>query len=170
MFGGRPKHSPNATWTREDSRSYIVVVYILSCAPGLVIVCLKRVIWRIPLAELKLVILSHSEVRRLILGPFINMITVPNDATCSLCFRIHQLMKDEQQQENFVVSSKPSICTLHECLSNYGTYIVEYYSAIKRNTFESVWMRWMNLERMVQSRVSQKEKNKYHVLTRMYGI
>ena len=39
-------------------------------------------------------------------------------------------------------------------------YIMEYYSAMKRNTFESVLMKWMNLEPIVQSEVSQKEKNK----------
>ena len=38
---------------------------------------------------------------------------------------------------------------------------MEYYSAIKRNTFESVLMRWMNLEPIIQSEVSQKEKHKY---------
>ena len=48
-------------------------------------------------------------------------------------------------------------------------YTIEYYSAIKRNTFESVPMRWMNLEPMVQSEVSQKEKDQY-ILTHMYGI
>ena len=41
-------------------------------------------------------------------------------------------------------------------------YTMEYYSAIKRNTFESVLMRWMNLEPIIQSEVSQKEKDKYH--------
>ena len=40
-------------------------------------------------------------------------------------------------------------------------YTMEYYSAIKRNSFESVPMRWMNLESIIQSEVSQKEKNKY---------
>ena len=45
---------------------------------------------------------------------------------------------------------------------------MEYYSTIKRNTFESVLMRWMNLEPIVQSEVSQKEKNKHHVLMRIY--
>ena len=44
-------------------------------------------------------------------------------------------------------------------------YTIEYYSAIKRNTFESVLMRWMNLEPIVQSEVSQKEKDKYSILT-----
>ena len=40
-------------------------------------------------------------------------------------------------------------------------YPVEYYLAIKRNAFESVLMRWMNLEPITQSEVSQKEKEKY---------
>ena len=43
-------------------------------------------------------------------------------------------------------------------------YTMEYYSAIKRNTFESVLMRWMNLEFIMQSKVSQKEKDKYCIL------
>ena len=37
-------------------------------------------------------------------------------------------------------------------------YIMEYYSAIKSNAFESVLMRWMNLESIIQSEVSQKER------------
>ena len=49
-------------------------------------------------------------------------------------------------------------------------YTVEYYSAIKRNAFESVLMRWMNLEPIIQSEVNQKEKDKYRVLTHIYGI
>ena len=49
-------------------------------------------------------------------------------------------------------------------------HTMEYYSAIKRNTFESVLMRWMNLEPIIQSEVSQKEKEKYHILTHIYGI
>ena len=47
---------------------------------------------------------------------------------------------------------------------------MEYYSAIKRNAFESVLMRWMSLEPIIQSEVSQKEKDKYHNLTHMYRI
>ena len=49
-------------------------------------------------------------------------------------------------------------------------YTMEYYSAIKRNAFESVLMRWMNLEPNKQSEGSQKEKNKYHILMSIYGI
>ena len=50
------------------------------------------------------------------------------------------------------------------------TYTVEYYSVIKRNTFESVLMRRMNLEPIIQSEVSYKEKNKHHILMHIYGI
>ena len=45
---------------------------------------------------------------------------------------------------------------------------MEYYSAIKRNTFEPVLMRWMKLELIIQSEVSQKEKDKYHILMHIY--
>ena len=44
-------------------------------------------------------------------------------------------------------------------------YTKEYYSAIKKNAFESVLMRWMKLEPIVQSEVSQKEKHQYSILT-----
>ena len=47
---------------------------------------------------------------------------------------------------------------------------MEYYTAIKRNVFESVLTRWMNLEPIIQNEVSQKEQDKYHVLTHTYGI
>ena len=47
-------------------------------------------------------------------------------------------------------------------------YTMEYYSAIRRNTFESVLMRCMKLEPIIQSEVSQKEKYKYHTLTHIY--
>ena len=49
-------------------------------------------------------------------------------------------------------------------------HTLEYYSAIKRNTFESDLMRWMNLESSIQSEVSQKEKDKYSILMHIYGI
>ena len=40
---------------------------------------------------------------------------------------------------------------------------MEYYSAIKKNAFESVLMRWMKLEPITQSEVSQKEKHQYSI-------
>ena len=45
---------------------------------------------------------------------------------------------------------------------------MEYYSAIKKNTFESVLMRWMKLEPIIQSEVSQKDKDYYSILTHIY--
>ena len=47
---------------------------------------------------------------------------------------------------------------------------MEYDSAIRRNTFEFVLMRWMKLEPIIQSEVSQQEKHKYCILTHIYGI
>ena len=49
-------------------------------------------------------------------------------------------------------------------------HTTEYYSAIKKNTFESVLMRWMKLEPIIQSEVSQKEKQQYSILMHIYGI
>ena len=49
-------------------------------------------------------------------------------------------------------------------------YSMEYYSAIKRNTFDSVLMRWMNLEPITLSEISQKEKDKYHILMHIYAL
>ena len=49
-------------------------------------------------------------------------------------------------------------------------YTMEYYSAIKKNTFESVLMRWMKLEPITQSEVSQEEKHQYSILTHIYRI
>ena len=81
----------------------------------------------------------------------------------------------------------PKVCSTHLCLfccltyrviitiflnSIYMWYIytMEYYSAIKKNTFESVLMRWMKLEPIIQSEVSQKEKHQCSILTHIYGI
>ena len=54
----------------------------------------------------------------------------------------------------------------------FPSYIntMEYYSAIKKNSFESVLMRWMKLEPIIQSEVSQKDKEPYSILTHIYGI
>ena len=49
-------------------------------------------------------------------------------------------------------------------------YTMEYYSAVKKNSFESVLMRWMKLEPIIQSEVSQKDKEHDSILTHMYGI
>ena len=49
-------------------------------------------------------------------------------------------------------------------------YTVEYYLAIKRNEIELFVVKWMDLEFVIQSKVSQKVKNKYHMLTHIHGI
>ena len=59
---------------------------------------------------------------------------------------------------------------LNRHFSKEDIYTMEYYSAIKKNTFESVLMRWMKLEPIIQSEVSQKEKHQYSILTHIYGI
>ena len=49
-------------------------------------------------------------------------------------------------------------------------YTMECYSAIKKNAFDFILMRWMKLEPITQSEASQKEKDKYCILTHIYGI
>ena len=49
-------------------------------------------------------------------------------------------------------------------------HTMEYCSAIKKNAFESDLMRWMKLEPIIQSKVSQKEKHQYSIFTHIYGI
>ena len=66
---------------------------------------------------------------------------------------------------------KPLSCpSTNEWMKKLYIYTMEYYSAIKRDTFESVLMRWINLEPIIQSEVGQKEKDKYCFLTHMYRI
>ena len=65
---------------------------------------------------------------------------------------------------------QPRFPSTDEWIKLWYIYTMEYYSAIKRNIFESVLMRWMNLEPIMLSEVSQKEKDKYHILMYIYKI
>ena len=66
---------------------------------------------------------------------------------------------------------QPRCPSANEWIGNlWYIYTREYYSLIKKNTFESVLMRWMKLEPIIQSEVSQKEKYQYSILTHIYGI
>ena len=67
-------------------------------------------------------------------------------------------------------ADKESACTDEWIRKLQYIYTMEYYSAIKKNTFESVLMRWVKLESIIQSEVSQKKKYQYSVLTHIYGI
>ena len=64
---------------------------------------------------------------------------------------------------------QPRCPSTDEWIKLWYIYTMEYYSAIKRNAFESGLMRWMNLKHIIQSEVSQKEKDKY-ILIHIYGI
>ena len=65
---------------------------------------------------------------------------------------------------------QPRCPSTDEWITLWYIYTMEYYSAIKRNTLKSVLMRWMNLETIIQSEVSQKEKDKYHIVMHIYEI
>ena len=81
------------------------------------------------------------------------------------------------QKETFYLNIKEKIWKQPRCPPSdewirelWYIYTMEYYSAIKNNAFESVLMRWMKLEPITQSEVSQKEKHQYSILTHIYRI
>ena len=66
---------------------------------------------------------------------------------------------------------QPKCPSTDECIKKvWHIYTMEYYTAINRNETELFVVRWMDLESVIQSKVSQKEKNKYSMLTHIYGI
>ena len=66
---------------------------------------------------------------------------------------------------------QPKCLTTNEWIKKmWHIYTMEYYSAIKRNEIDLFVVRWMDLESVIQSEVSQKEKNKYRMLTHINGI
>ena len=70
------------------------------------------------------------------------------------------------------LTTHPTILLPYLHLKTFPLYIytMEYYSAIKKNSFESVLMRWMKLELIIQSEVSQKDKHQYSIPPHIYGI
>ena len=65
---------------------------------------------------------------------------------------------------------QPKCPTTDEWIEMWYIYTMEYYSAIKRNKTGSFVEMWMDIEFVIQREVSQKEKNKYHILTHICGI
>ena len=66
---------------------------------------------------------------------------------------------------------RPRCPSAHEWIRKlWYIYTMEYYSAIKKKSFESILMRWMKQEPIIQSEVSQKDKDQYSILTHIYGI
>ena len=84
--------------------------------------------------------------------------TITEKDTCTLMFIAARTWK------------QPRCPSTDEWIKLWYIYTMEHYSAIKRNTFESVLMRWMDLEPIIQSEVNQKEKDKYHILMHICGI
>ena len=65
---------------------------------------------------------------------------------------------------------QPRCPSADEWIKLWYIYTMEYYLAAKKNTFESVLMRWMKLEPIIHSEVSEKEKHQYSILTHTYAI
>ena len=66
---------------------------------------------------------------------------------------------------------QPRCPSADECIRKlWSIYTMEQYSGIKKNSFESVLMRWMKLEPIIQNEVSQKDKHQYSILMHIYGI
>ena len=66
---------------------------------------------------------------------------------------------------------QPRCSSADECIRKlWYIYTMEYYSAIKKNTFESVLMRQIKLDPIIQTEVSHKEKHQYSILTHIYEI
>ena len=88
------------------------------------------------------------------------------------CWLEKQRQKVLRMEESIARTWKQPRCPLADKWMRKLCYIytMEYYSAIKKNAFESVLMRWVKLEPIIQSEVSQKEKHQYSILTHIYGI
>ena len=85
-----------------------------------------------------------------------------------ICFTLDSILVSMLFSQNIPPSPSPT-----ESQSLFCTryiYRVEYHSAIKENSFESLLMRWMKWEPIIQSEVSQKDKDQYSILMHIYGI
>ena len=84
--------------------------------------------------------------------------------------RVMQSMESQRVGHDWATELNWNILCLLPQTRDYKLGLMEYYSAIKKNTFESVLMRWMKLEPIIQSEASQKEKHQYSILMHIYGI
>ena len=87
-----------------------------------------------------------------------------SEAVVSLC--VH--LVTQSYSTLWTIAHQASLCRGFFKPKDY-IYTTEYCSVMKRKAFESVLMRWMNLEPIIQSEVSQTEENKCHILTHRYG-
>ena len=98
----------------------------------------------------------------------------PGAASCAFYYRFQHNMFRKPTEALFIIAriwKQPRCPSADEWIRKlWYVYTMEYYSAIKKNTFESVLMRWMKLEPIIQSEVSQKDKHQYSILTHIYGV
>ena len=120
---------------------------------------------------------SYRHYRRCVLDPAIPLLgiypeeTITEKDTCNPVFIAALYIIARTWKQHRCPWRQPICLSTDEWIKKLW-YIdtMEYYSATKRNTFESVLMRWMNLEPIIQNEVSQKEKDKYRILLHIYGI
>ena len=96
--------------------------------------------------------------------PWIFSVILKKKDTCTPMFITALFIKDMTWKQPRCPSADEWISKL------WYIYTMEYYSAVRKNSFESVLMRWMKLEPIIQSEVSQKDKDHYSILTHIYGI
>ena len=118
---------------------------------------LWRTVWRF-LKKLKIELLYDPAIPLLDIYP---EKTVIQKASCTKMF-IAALFTTARSWK------QPKCPSTDEWIKMWHIYTMEYYSAIKRNEIELFVVRWMDLESVIQSEVSQKEKNQYRMLTHIY--
>ena len=122
---------------------------------------LWRTVWRF-LQKLKIELPSDPEIPLLGIYP---EKTIIQKESCTTMFTAAALFTIARTWK------QPKCPSTDEWIKKmWHIYTMEYHSAIKRNEMEVFVMRWMELESVIQSEVSQKEKNKCHMLTHIYGI
>ena len=121
---------------------------------------LCRKVWRF-LKKLKIELPYDPAVPLLVIYP--EKTIIPKD-TCTTIF-IEALFTTSRtwKQHKYPSTDEWTKKMLH-------IYTMEYYSAMKRNKIQLFVMRWVDLESVIQSEVSKKNKNKYHMLMHIYGI
>ena len=80
------------------------------------------------------------------------------------------VIQKESRTTMFIAALFTIARTWKQPIKMWHVYKMEYYSAIKRNEIEFFVVRWMDVETVIEGEVSQKEKNKYRMLTHIYGI
>ena len=120
---------------------------------------LWRTVWRF-LQKLKIGLPYHPAILLLVIYP---EKTIIQKDTCSTMFiaALFTIARTWKQ---------PNCPSTDEWIKMWHIYTMEYHSAIKANEIELFVVRWMDLETVIQSEVSQKEKNKYRILTHICRI